>query len=390
MNPSARGWIDKLLRLLSQNPEYVRISVDELYLNLREVGFVYGNNLKVVNQYVQSDGLSHEEHAKLNLTIALNCIYKEADIDQSFSKHLVRFYKAINQYKSTWIADLFGEKENSQTLERIIHRRIQIDPNFITKHFNYFLTNAFLCIDVLAYQRFVKLGNIDESYLKRFESIIEYISYKILDSKSLKNEYDKSLMGLIEASLRYQELPSVQKDLSMLHEGSLAERKYLFDIACMTSWSDHKVEESEAELLSDLGNTLQLQDYQIKDAIAMVDRFYSINKDDLSILNSKNVIQNFYDNSSDMVNKLLSRNKKRLLKELSESKELVKLISKSTVNDLSREEQKQLQDQLLDIFKSIPSLAIFMLPGGAILLPLVVKFIPKLLPSAFDDNRIED
>jgi hypothetical protein len=31
-----------------------------------------------------------------------------------------------------------------------------------------------------------------------------------------------------------------------------------------------------------------------------------------------------------------------------------------------------------------------MLPGGAILLPLFIKFIPKLLPSAFDDNRIED
>jgi hypothetical protein len=31
-----------------------------------------------------------------------------------------------------------------------------------------------------------------------------------------------------------------------------------------------------------------------------------------------------------------------------------------------------------------------MLPGGALLLPLVVKFIPKLLPSAFDDNRIDE
>jgi hypothetical protein len=60
------------------------------------------------------------------------------------------------------------------------------------------------------------------------------------------------------------------------------------------------------------------------------------------------------------------------------------------VKDLSKEEQKKMQEQLLDIFKTIPSLAIFMLPGGAILLPLFVKFIPKLLPSAFDDNRIED
>jgi len=48
------------------------------------------------------------------------------------------------------------------------------------------------------------------------------------------------------------------------------------------------------------------------------------------------------------------------------------------------------QDQLLDIMKSIPSLAIFILPGGAILLPLFIKFIPKMLPSAFDENRIEE
>ena len=87
---------------------------------------------------------------------------------------------------------------------------------------------------------------------------------------------------------------------------------------------------------------------------------------------------------------MIKRNSKRLLKELSQSKEAMLLLTKSTVRDLSDEEQKKVQNQLLDIFKSIPSLAIFMLPGGMLLLPLFVKFIPKLLPSAFDDNRIED
>ena len=100
--------------------------------------------------------------------------------------------------------------------------------------------------------------------------------------------------------------------------------------------------------------------------------------------------QSFYNNSSKMVNKLITRNSKRLYQELKDSKELMVLLSQSTMRDLSSEEQKKVQEQLLDIFKSIPSLAIFLLPGGALLLPLVVKFIPKLLPSAFDENRIED
>jgi hypothetical protein len=98
--------------------------------------------------------------------------------------------------------------------------------------------------------------------------------------------------------------------------------------------------------------------------------------------------EQLYENLSFLVNKLILRNSKRLLKEIKGSQELVRLITKSTHSDLSTQEKKKIQEQLLDIFKSIPSLAIFILPGGAMLLPIFIKLIPKLLPSAFDDNRI--
>jgi hypothetical protein len=42
--------------------------------------------------------------------------------------------------------------------------------------------------------------------------------------------------------------------------------------------------------------------------------------------------------------------------------------------------------QLLDICKAIPALAIFMLPGGSLLLPLLIKLLPDILPSAFRDD----
>ena len=86
---------------------------------------------------------------------------------------------------------------------------------------------------------------------------------------------------------------------------------------------------------------------------------------------------------------MILRNKKRLLQELAESKDLVVLLGQSTVRDLSKAEKKRVKTQLLDICKSVPSLAIFMLPGGGVLLPLLIKFIPELLPSAFNDNRID-
>jgi hypothetical protein len=84
------------------------------------------------------------------------------------------------------------------------------------------------------------------------------------------------------------------------------------------------------------------------------------------------------------------KNKKRLALEIKESKELFNLLKKSTYSKLSDEEKFKVKKQLLDICKGIPALAIFMLPGGALLLPLLIKLIPDILPRAFNKDIKED
>lgn len=86
----------------------------------------------------------------------------------------------------------------------------------------------------------------------------------------------------------------------------------------------------------------------------------------------------------------IQKNKKRLAKELQESKELVVLLKKSTYNKLSDEEKGKVKEQLLDICKGIPAFAVFMLPGGALLLPLLIKLIPDILPSAFKEDDAKE
>jgi len=83
------------------------------------------------------------------------------------------------------------------------------------------------------------------------------------------------------------------------------------------------------------------------------------------------------------VTDLLQKNKQSLLQELKESKELVVLLKASTTRKLNEKEKESIKEQLLDICKSIPAFTVFMLPGGALLLPLLIKLIPNLLPSAF-------
>jgi hypothetical protein len=391
MNPSASGWIKKLLKEFNTTPIWNQTDYDMFYDSLRESGFIYGSNVKVVKDYLNYPGLTEEEICKVNFLLSLNYIYKKNNtLKDDFIESIINFYVEINAHSTSIFAELLGEKKTASLLEKIIHKRIQIDDNLIDRSFNYFITNALLFTDILAYKAFLQTQVISEKHIQHLESAIETIVSEVLNSKKKKTEYDNSLIKLVEQSIRYKSHKTLTFQEALEFINTDLEKYYIMDIACMATWGDLKIDKNEKTLLLKLGENLNLEDQRIYNSISFIESFYSINKDKIALLSSQNIVKTFYSNSSKMVTKLLSRNSKRLQKELLESKELMVLLTKSTVRDLNDEEQKKVQTQLLDIFKSIPSLAIFLLPGGALLLPLVVKFIPKLLPSSFDDNRIED
>ena len=390
MNPSATGWIKKLLLELDKHLQVQSTDINALYFSLRSSGFIYGSNQSVVNNYIDEKGLSKEEICKINLIIALYVTHKSHTTINNFIESVISFYIEINEHKTSVFKDLINGKKSSLLLEKIIHKRIQLDDNFITKNFNYFITNALLFVDILAYKQFLVTQHISIDYIKNLEAAIETVTINVLNAKEDKTKYDNSLIKLIESSLRYQQNDSITYKKAIKFIKTPLEAHYVLDIACMATWSDQVIDRNEKIFLQQIGIDINLNDNFVNESISQVNKFYVENKDNIALLSSKNLVKSFYDNSSEMVSKLISRNSKRLLKELKESKELMVILSKSTVRELTNEEQKKVQEQLMDIFKSIPSLAIFMLPGGALLLPLVVKFIPKLLPSAFDDNRIEE
>ncbi len=85
---------------------------------------------------------------------------------------------------------------------------------------------------------------------------------------------------------------------------------------------------------------------------------------------------------------VVQKNVGRLTVEIKETVELNKLLLKATHTKLSADEQLRVKAQLLDIAKTIPSLAIFAMPGGGVLLPILIKVLPfNILPSAFTDDE---
>ena len=385
MNPSAKGWLNKLLTTVDTDFSDEDV-LETIYPKLKLAGFIYGSNVCVALPQYENKDFTQLERCKINLILALHYVYKSTISDRtSFTAQLKLFYKNIGFYKTSFISDIFGED-----VEQIIHKRIQIDNNIITKNFNYFATNALLFMDVLAFRVYLNQSNRTLAFLEGLENSIVTVVSEALNAKSKKNEYDESLIRLLKSSLRTSYKKGANLESLDAKNHTLQERLYLLDLACMATWSDYKIEKGEEQFFDRLREKFNFSSFQINDALSTVNDFYKNHKNDVALLSTKNMAKRFYDNSSSLVKKLISRNSKKLYQELKESKELVVLLSQSTVRDMTEEEIDKMQEQLLDVLKSIPSLAIFMLPGGAVLLPLFIKFIPKLLPSAFDDNRIED
>ena len=78
MNPSARGWIKKLLKSLDSSDIINNVSEEQLYLKLRTCGFIYGSNMSTAEPLLADKDYTNEERCKINLFIALINTYNNS------------------------------------------------------------------------------------------------------------------------------------------------------------------------------------------------------------------------------------------------------------------------------------------------------------------------
>ena len=386
INPSINGWIDKFF---SENQSNFKAYFDyeSFYQDLRNSGFIYGHPVTLIlKKPIDLSGLSLDEITKiafLNTLYATFCIKTNETDTSVFLKSINSFYKSVLPTAS-----------KSSQLESIINDRIQTNQNIITKSFSHIVINAMLFVDVLGYANFINNSDFSDKYLKDFESSCMKVVSIAFKTKVNKSKYDELLVKLFENSLRYTKFQNIEdltlEEINFKRFESIIEKLYLLDVVEMAMWSDQKLESKELDLLEVLVDKLNLKKVYLETSLLAIEDFITTYKDEISYFNFSNPVKHFYDQTNKTVTKLITRNKKRLIKEISESKELMVLLAKSTTKELDKDEKKKVKKQLLDICKTIPSLTIFLLPGGGILLPILVKYIPQLLPSAFNENLEED
>ncbi len=396
INPSANGWIDKYF--LEQNIMFDCLAINNLsfYKNIRQTGFIYGYIIAISSKpKLDLNNWKTEEISKVALLNTLFDIYcfttKKSNSDDFVSK-TVAFYNEMTPKGLGFLNKIMTSTPVSK-LENVIDERVQTNKDIFSKNFSHIVTNALLFVDVLAFRQYLLQGKIPDKYLKRTEETIISIVSLALQIKTEKSQHDELLIKLFEASVRYTKFSKVNiqnlEQLELNYFKDDLEKCYLFDLAVLTLWEDGVIENEEIYFLHKLAETLIISDNFVKESINATTIFINTHRNKIPYFNYSNPVKHFYNQTTQGVTFLIKRNKKRLTKEISESKELMQLLAQSSIRDLDIEEKKKVKKQLLDICKSIPSLTIFLLPGGALLLPILIKFIPKLLPSAFNEN-LED
>ncbi len=401
MNPSAPYWILKFLNLFDRNELITSFENDQQFYNsLKQTGFIYGVSVAALpKKRLGNLKLTKEELAKINLFHSLlfsffeknkNATNKDAVAD------ILSFYQQMEKRKTGFFQKFSLSQRPENTLEHILSTRLQEANTLLKKNTVSLLTYALLYLDVLAYKQWQADPASAKKYYKQLETVILTGCFYTLKSKKKKTKYDKLLIELFETSSQYiiddteGGAATFLESLNYLKssENSL-EKNYLLDLCCLTVWEDLKMDEIEHQFLQQLLVTLDYPEAELQKSLLALNTFSKNYTEKILLFEYSHPVKQFYKQSASTVKLLIIRNKDRLTRELEESGELMVLLGQSTLRDLSAEEKSKVKEQLLDICKTIPSLTIFLLPGGTVLLPLLVKFIPKLLPSSFQENRIE-
>ncbi|PLX04540.1 MAG: hypothetical protein C0594_09080 [Marinilabiliales bacterium] len=425
MNPSDKGWLKKYVSFRSENPlneDYTLLlkslsanqSVEEfIYVVNQPSGIIYGYPVNFSNVPVPGeDEWNEKDKMKIILleSILHTSIYKYYsqkkyaidfhDYEKSVkdaSLYFVRAYPQLVQKKYAF----FGPKDDHfSVLERIIDKRINIrtgwNKNFVSGLFH----NSLLFLDIIGFAKWItsdKKEKVTASSEEVRLEILKTIAAAAASNGTIENEERRLYNFFLQSAWlsdiaenearKYIDESVGLSDLNFHFIDKWIQRKFILELAILTCWSDKELDLQEKKFLEELIPLLNLDIDELENSLLAIESFVIGNWENIYFLSGKGNYRIVSSKLQKRLNLALKRNKRKLRQEIYESKELVELLVKSTREDLSDEEKKKVKDQLVDIIKTIPAFAIFMVPGGSVLLPILLKILPKniLYPSSFQD-----
>ena len=409
-SPGSKNWILKYFQLV-ENKVFSIDSIsdqyqkeDTFYSLASKTGLIYGIPTRFIYfDAIATDSYTNDEKLKLLFFEFLLHSYqqnKQGPIDKSlFFKSLHAFYNEKNDVK--WINKLFKTSE-LENIENTLSSRILIETSIFESNywFNY-LSNCFLFVDLILYQEFLKNKLVSIQF--NYSSYVSFVLKGIIYMAYADNKIDKKEKRLL---IHFLSSTQIQKDAKqkiklLINEGvnlsafnvekieNRSLSKLIFELGRFISVASHELSITEKKIHLEFAFFLGLTDDEIQESKLLCDLFLLEHNDKIAPLFSDKNSSLALTRVTNRWTRILGRNKEKLITELKESKELVALIQKSRSKELTKQEKEMVKNQFMDILKSVPSIGIFLLPGGALLLPLILKIVPDLLPSSFKENQVD-
>lgn len=421
MEPASRKWLRKLHRYIiddfSEKGGCSSFSLPDscsesfVYKLLHKTGLIFGYPVEPFVLKIKNFKLwSSSERIKVIYAEALYCIYfshysAEINTVDDMQKILDKaddaifeFYQFMfPEYKARRKKWLVKSKPINEKIELIVNKRLR-RPNILNRRFwKGTQFNAFVFLDAvffaswLKYPKYINRDLYADTQMVILQSIIIALSSNVaVDAKN------RTLLNYFVASAnlpldRQEDLALEMQmglDLNSIfipNQIPLVYKRIFLEMALLAIMADKQITEEEEVFVKGFAEKLNLPQDEIERSLLYTETFVYKNYDEVTYLNSEHSFDILSKNITNRLHSFVKKNKASIIQEVSESKELLELLWKAKNEKLSPHEKEKVRNQLVDLLKTIPSLAVFMVPGGSVLLPIILRILPEelLIPSSF-------
>jgi len=416
-SPGSKNWIKKFFALADLNRIDINdtqhlvgetdndpaVQIQELSEN---TGLIYGSPNKLIfcNHLVSK--ATKDERLQLLLfesLIFIHRLHHPGKFDaKAFMDSLVDFYQmAPKEYGNKWYHFLH-KRDTSHQLEKLFSKRVKIKSSYGERNFWFnHLSNNLVYIDLILFHSYcIDSSTKHKDNFASYAHLILGVMYGILNSTETDPLWDQRVLrNLVHSSDMDDEQIRVCKSLTVENpsfESSIHRVKanpmlahFTFHVFVLLYNKMPVASFTDQHPLHDFGHLLGLQKPEIEDVFWDCRKSMSEFSPEYYDLLSDSETRILFTHLTRKYHRVLGRNKDKFVRELKESKELISLVHQSTTRELTPEEKEKVKAQFKDLMKTVPSIGIYLLPGGSLWLPLILKLIPDLLPSAFKDNDLK-
>lgn len=417
MDPGQKGWLKEYLdfrrdEFVNKHDEFDlrkgKHPDESLYSVVQPTGLMYGQPITTSDEG-QIDAEFWDDKDRLKVLLAESFINsallfhtEEINSAEDFSEMILettsgigKFYNNIYPELATPTKTFFGKKKSPlEVAEKILDKRINQNISSEDDFWSNFFHNSLLFLDIFFFGQWIHTNSeqMVTEFFKREKEELRFCVVKVLAAAAHANGIiEKEERKLFEYFINSSGLDHDKRkeaysflengvdldDIVLPSANSWILKKYFFELAILTIWSDKRVEDEEVEFLERFRDKMKLSEDDFDNSMVAIEGFVLQHWEELDALQGKKDYNAVGDQFINRMTKIVSKNHDRIAQQIKNNKELNGLLDKLNHEGLENKEREILKSRLIDMLNSIPSFVIISLPSKFLTLPVLLKILPE-------------